>query len=726
MTPVRQASFVEVPGYRIIRRIGQGGMATIYLATQLDLNRTVALKVLSPERTPDAESVARFENEARTIARLDHPHIVSIHEVGRTESGQLYFSMPSLPRGDLTTLPHRRDPQVIIRVMRALLDALAYAHDHGVVHRDVKPENVLFDALNQPQLADFGIALSLRDDLRVTRVGTTVGSSGYMSPEQARGLPTDGRADLYSVGVMLYELLTGEMPYQGLDALSVAIAHAEDPVPVLPPELAVWQPVIDGALAKHPEDRFADARSMRAELDRAAQRLQEGRGANRLRHWWRAGQARGATGAWVGAAALLASVAVLAVLMVSRRTPTSAAALAGADTRVSAHAATAARAERDIGALLGADQLDQLISEGNARLQAGALATPDGKAAADDFLRVLRTYPANPEALAGLKDVFAALQQRIEQALANGDDAGATEQYRAAQRLADRGGIRERPFWPEFVAAIRAATSKTLARAARGAPQRLDGLQPLASALDLPVPQPVPQPPPSRSASASPRSTAAAAPLQRGSAIRDPDGPPLIVVSTTPADAYALGRAEVTRAEYASFVAASGRKPSACRRLHNVFSAILDLSWEAPGFEQGKDDPVVCVSWHDARAYVGWLSLRTGQHYRLPSSGEWLAAAHDTTLASPCTGADCDAGEHTHGVDGAAADGLADMHGNVSEWMLCSGRCDTVTFRGGSWRDGRDEKLPSGRSDPDTGYTSVGFRVLRELDVPAAAGQRRR
>ena len=250
----------EIDGYRIVRRLGLGGMATVYLGIQRSLGRPVAIKVLATDHTQSEELVKRFEHEARTIARLDHPHIVSIFDVGRTSNGQIYYTMPYLPNGDLAGRNLRDDQARALDVIRSMADALGYAHEQGIVHRDVKPENVLFDKLDRPLLADFGIALSDTHQPRVTREGATIGSSGYMSPEQARSQPLDGRSDIYSLGVLCYELLTGEMPFRGPDTLSVALAHIENPVPRLPAARRIWQPFVDKAMAKRPEARFQNCR----------------------------------------------------------------------------------------------------------------------------------------------------------------------------------------------------------------------------------------------------------------------------------------------------------------------------------------------------------------------------------------------------------------------------------------------------------------------------------
>jgi len=264
--------FPNIAGYRILKKLGQGGMATVYLATQQSLDRPVSIKVMEREALQDETSMQRFENEARTIAKLSHPGIVGIHEVGRTTDGRMYYIMPYLANGDLAQRDLRGDEPRIVDVLRTLLSALDYAHARGFVHRDVKRENVLFDADNRPLLTDFGIALSKSDTVRITTAGLAVGSSAYMAPEQARGDVVDARADLYSVGVLAYELLTGELPFQSSDALAMALMHAQDPVPRLPAAKVHWQGFIDRAMAKSPDRRYASARQMLDALDRIGRR----------------------------------------------------------------------------------------------------------------------------------------------------------------------------------------------------------------------------------------------------------------------------------------------------------------------------------------------------------------------------------------------------------------------------------------------------------------------
>jgi serine/threonine protein kinase len=329
------ASFPNIPGYRFRKRLGQGGMATVYLATQESLDRPVSIKVMARDGLRDETSMQRFENEARTIAKLGHSGIVGIHEIGRTGDGRMYYVMPYLPNGDLSQRDLRNDQAQIANVLRALLTALGYAHSHGIVHRDVKEENVLFDAHDRPLLTDFGIARSKADTSRLTRDGLSVGSSGFMAPEQARGEEVDGRADLYSVGVLTYALLTGHLPFRATDPLALAIMHAQDPVPRLPPEKSHWQGFINRAMAKSPEQRFANAAQMLQALDLVQQGASDG-WSTRLRQAWEQGVQRVGGGKRLGMIALAAALLLVGGWYVTQRwrTPDQASVQSAADATV--------------------------------------------------------------------------------------------------------------------------------------------------------------------------------------------------------------------------------------------------------------------------------------------------------------------------------------------------------------------------------------------------------
>lgn len=258
---------ILIPGYDIDGEIGEGAMASVYLATQRSLERKVALKVMAAALAADPSFCERFLREGKTLARLSHPHTVTIHDIGNV--GELYYmAMEYLPNGTLKErIAAGLTPEQGLIYIRQIASALGYAHGLGLVHRDVKPANILFRADGTAVLSDFGIAKSLDDRTQFTQAGFAVGTPSYMSPEQARGQAIDGRADLYALGVVLYEILVGKLPYTGNDALSTALAHLTEPLPELPVHHGRYQEVLRKLLAKDPAERFPDAKALLQALD---------------------------------------------------------------------------------------------------------------------------------------------------------------------------------------------------------------------------------------------------------------------------------------------------------------------------------------------------------------------------------------------------------------------------------------------------------------------------
>ena len=246
--------------YDIIEELGRGGMAMVYRAKDRQLEREVAVKVLPFSLAFDTEFVERFQREARTAAQLEHPNIISIYRVGR--SGRvIYFVMKFLRGGSLSTLlGHRKKltPPEIRRLLSEAGSALGYAAQRGIVHRDIKPDNIMFDEFGQSVLTDFGIAKAASGQ-KLTGTGMSIGTPHYMSPEQARAQPIDGRSDIYSLGIVAYQSLTGSVPYDGEDSFSIGYKHITEPVPtpslVTADERRVFE-VIKRMLMKDPFDRF--------------------------------------------------------------------------------------------------------------------------------------------------------------------------------------------------------------------------------------------------------------------------------------------------------------------------------------------------------------------------------------------------------------------------------------------------------------------------------------
>jgi eukaryotic-like serine/threonine-protein kinase len=263
--------------YRIVRKLGAGGMADVYLAEDQELGRRVAIKILNDRHAADDSFIERFRREAKNAAGLSHPNIVSIYDRGRAED-TYYIAMEYLDGRSLKELIVGRGPapvKVAIDYTRQILAAVGFAHRHGIVHRDIKPHNVLVGAEGRLKVTDFGIARSGASQM--TEVGSIIGTAQYLSPEQARGAPVDQTSDLYSVGVVLYEMLTGQVPFTGDTPLEIAMKHLSE-VPTPPSELREEVPhdldsVVLRALAKEPAERYQSADEMDADLTRVAQGL---------------------------------------------------------------------------------------------------------------------------------------------------------------------------------------------------------------------------------------------------------------------------------------------------------------------------------------------------------------------------------------------------------------------------------------------------------------------
>ena len=747
----------EIPGYRIVRRLGLGGMATVYLGIQRSLGRPVAIKVLATDHTQSEELVKRFEHEARTIARLDHPHIVNIFDVGRTSSGQIYYTMPYLPNGDLAGRNLREDQSRALEIVRALADALGYAHEQGIVHRDVKPENVLFDKQDRPMLADFGIALSdSSHQPRVTREGATIGSSGYMSPEQARSQPLDGRSDIYSLGVLCYELLTGEMPFRGPDTLSVALAHIENPVPRLPMMRRAWQPFIDKSLAKRPDTRYQSAEEVLAALDAIEVRVNAppARGPAK---WWdelvvrTAAIPRPLRAMAIGfliAIALVSLIVLLPHVPGPPATPPDVASAAVADPSAAATPDLAApvAAVEDPALATAPEQtaaevppvdtalVDRLLAEARELTARGRLFLPKGDNAADRYLAALRADPARREAVSGIESLLTSLAERASDAIGRSDIDAARAAIERALALNDEAKLKKSKAFAAFRTAVQREVEERRARVRGsfdvGELVPLAPLLPTLEKLDRET---------ARALKADLDRPATL--LSKGGKFRDRSGPELAMVPAQSEDgdrmgyAYALSVTDVTRGAYQRFADATGRPASKCRDSQRLFARSKDLSWLAPGFSQTDDHPVVCVSWNDAKAYTDWLSRRTGEHYRLPTQQEWLRAAQTSVMASGCGNGNfsdaCEDGYANTAPVGRFPPtrfGLYDVVGNVEIWTadcarpLSSGDCAEHVIRGLSWRDPHEPAnvLREQTSASDISYATTGFRVLREVSADNA------
>jgi len=260
--------------YEVGELIGRGGMANVYRATDTTLGRTVAIKVLSDQYASDAEFVARFEREAQSAARLNHPNVVSVYDSG-ADGGTHYIVMEYVQGRTLAEMlaqDGRLLPERAIDITASVCDALAFSHDNGIVHRDVKPANIMITTAGDVKVMDFGIARAASQDT-VAQTAAVLGTAAYLSPEQARGEPLDARTDVYSLGIVLFELLTGRTPFTADYPVALAMQHVQE-TPVAPSEVVIGIPmeldaVVLRALAKNPANRYASIGEMKQDLERA-------------------------------------------------------------------------------------------------------------------------------------------------------------------------------------------------------------------------------------------------------------------------------------------------------------------------------------------------------------------------------------------------------------------------------------------------------------------------
>lgn len=266
----------DIPGYEIYprRALGVGGFARVYLARHKSFQLDVALKIMDSELAKDPEFCSRFLREGRICAKLGtHPHIMNIYDIGCVDDAY-YFSMQLLTGPSLQDVISKKpdiDSQIANRhpleLLRPVVLALGYAHRHGFVHRDIKPANLLFNEEGDAMLSDFGIAKSF-DQHTISATGAAIGTPSYMSPEQATAAEElDGRSDIYSLGVVLFELLTGERPYKSDTPMGVLLQHVNAPVPQLPERENQFQPLVDKMMAKDPADRYANSEELLVDVD---------------------------------------------------------------------------------------------------------------------------------------------------------------------------------------------------------------------------------------------------------------------------------------------------------------------------------------------------------------------------------------------------------------------------------------------------------------------------
>ena len=430
----------DIPGYRIVKEIGAGGMATVYLAIQESLHREVALKVMTPGLSVDETSCHRFLKEGRIAAQLSQKNLLTVYDIGVHEN-QYYMASEYLSGGTVRDRMPQLAEDEIVRIVAEIAEGLSYAHDKGFVHRDVKPGNMLFRANGDCVLGDFGIAKSVDSTTGATKIGTSIGTPHYMSPEQAKGEKVDHRTDLYSLGVVFYELLVGEPPFDADDPFSVALMQINEPVPPLPKKYRRYQPLIEKLMDKDRSKRYETGAAFVADLEqvigqdaitrRPTARSAEAVGDNeeqptpiRGPAFATAARSRGRMLRW------LVPILVLGVL-------------AGAgwwyrdawwpdDLFTRQSSADDGTDDVEDAAATKARSVNTLLEQASALTAAGDFLPPAEPNAYDTYQQVLRLDAASTDARRGLRTLVAAIEKRAEALWKEGDTA-------ASQALIDEG-----------------------------------------------------------------------------------------------------------------------------------------------------------------------------------------------------------------------------------------------------------------------------------------------
>jgi len=259
---------IEIPGYKIEKQLGKGGMAKVYLALHEGLDRHVAIKVMSKNLDEEDNSYSeRFISEARIVAKLNHVNIITVFDVG-VHDGHHYIAMELVPGENLDDkIKKGLGEREALIIMKQIASALDFAHSKNIIHRDIKPENILFREDGTAILADFGIAKATESTSKMTATGTVIGTPHYMSPEQAQGQEIGPYSDFYSLGVVFYEMLTGKVPYDADSTIAIVFKHITEPVPALDAAHAKFQPLLDTLLAKDHKDRYHSGREIITDIE---------------------------------------------------------------------------------------------------------------------------------------------------------------------------------------------------------------------------------------------------------------------------------------------------------------------------------------------------------------------------------------------------------------------------------------------------------------------------
>ena len=675
---------MEIPGYTIIRELGQGGMASVQLANQECVDRKVALKILDKNLIHDTSFCERFVREAKIIANLSHQNIVSVFEAGNYEDNY-YLAMKYYPGGDLKArIKSGIQPREVLVYLKQLSRALGFAHSEGYVHRDIKPENILFDANDVLVLSDFGIAKSDKNVTNMTQMGAVIGTPRYMSPEQAQGSKLDSRSDIYSIGVVLYEMLTGTTPFDGDSDMAIGIKHINDPIPRLPEALDdcdTFQLIIDKLLAKNPNERYQTAEALISDIDR----FDVLSGKTRVMQP-------------ISAETIDPNGTVVINKSVKLRSPSGLSKIIAPD-----RAKLVVISSAVLVCLLLAVFVYQVIessyfdyrSSDNVRSETKALkqlkldftSIPSGATVKINGQKVGIT-PIEGHKLNNIAYQIEVEHSRyltISESLDLSGDYNPKQHYVLEHKNIELTQVESGEIFRDTL--------------------EVGGYGPLLVAIPV-------------------------SNFIMGDLTGTGKKQELPVHEVKFKRPFAVGITEVTVADFDKFTKATGREK------------INDLGWGRDS------KPAVGISWSLAKEYVKWLSSQTGYNYRLPTESEWEFVARALTdsdyfwgngvkrNSARCFGCNSSLLPGTSDVATYEPNdfGIYDMHGNVMEWVedcwndsykgivadgsaAYSGDCSLRVLRGGSWFNQPESVRSSARfyENKDVGHKFYGLRVVREL-----------
>ncbi len=740
---------INIPDHTILDKIGEGGMSAVYLGRQQSLQRKVAIKVLKKLVMEDKLLAERFVEEAKTVASLDHPHIISIYEAKKLPSGLAYFTMPYLTHGDFSEIICT-NAEHLIDLLGQICDGLSHAHEHGVIHRDLKPDNILFDQFGRIKIADFGIAITKKSQ-RKTKETQLLGSAHYMSPEQIQSRPIDHRSDIYSLGCIIYEKITGEHVYSANNDFSILMSHINKPLPILPAELSVWQPIIDQCLAKDPDDRYQSVADLKADLMKI--RYQD----HQTDHEKKSTFSVSAYKKFLVPAAVVAAMLMLVVvgLFMFGRNPDISpeeSLIATPDSQQTVTVPTSQneplippealaknppQTSRDIPlmetvinlpendpSLTQEPDLTARLSRANESLQAFRLTKPADDNAAAQFSAILAEYPDNQAARQGLHKVglyyFSLINSKLDQQAYG-------EAMTHIQSLTDF--FNEYPLKADdYQSAIDEITTKATSLAESAIQKRRTNPQAkdyLTMAFML-APD---------NADLTAIQTQYRAIPKSGDVMTDLSGHTWVFVTaanSTGAGDFWLAQTEVTVNQFTTF---AQNKDFSERCEHFGKGGFFKKTWDKPPFDQTGQHPVICVTATQASAYAAWLSESQQVDYQLPTLVQWQSAQQQLAKNPNCANSNI-AGQETDSESKFAqrsdcrddyvftapvksfksVKNSHDLNGNVAEWVRACGNSDFCAA-GGSWMSADLAATQSTESaDPNKALSHVGFRLIKTID----------